>query len=200
MLQGRQLMKSMKDKTQMVMTLTLLEGTDGRKMSKSFNNVINIEDEPNDMFGKIMSLRDDLIIQYFTLTTEVSMKEVSRWAEQLTDGLNPRDAKVALGKEIVTLYHNAEAAKSAYDYFQNVFVKNELPKDIPEIEVINKNWQLVDLLWHVGLVSSKSEARRMIEQGGVRVDSAIIGDREAKVRPNSGMVLQVGKRKFIKIK
>lgn len=200
MLQGRQLMRSMKDKLQMVMTLTLLEGTDGRKMSKSFNNVIAIEDTPNEMFGKVMSLKDELIIQYFTLTTDLSVAEVNKIGKQLDEGMNPRDAKVMLGKEIVKLYHNEKAAEAAHVAFQQVFVKNEIPDDITEIEVMEKNWPLAELLHQTGLVSSKTEGRRMIEQGGVRVDGAVIGDREATLRPKSGMVIQVGKRKFIKIK
>ncbi len=200
MLQGRQLMKSMKGKTQMVITFALLEGTDGRKMSKSFNNVINITDEPNDMFGKVMSLRDDLIVQYFTLATDVSMEVVAKWEAKLEDGLNPRDAKVALGKEIVSLYYDAETSENAYKNFEQVFVKNEMPDEIPEIEVLDKNWPLAELLHQTGLVTSKTDGRRMIEQGGVKVDGAVIGEREATVRPKRGMVVQVGKRKFIKIK
>jgi tyrosyl-tRNA synthetase len=200
MLQGRQLMKSLKGKTQMVMTFTLLEGTDGRKMSKSFNNVIAVDDAPNDMFGKVMSLKDDLILQYFNLTTDMSLTEVSKIEKQLSAGMNPREAKVLLGKEIVKLYHGDKAADEAYKNFEQVFVKNELPEDITVIEVLDKNWPLAELLHHTELVSSKTEGRRMIEQGGVRVDTAVIGDREATIRPKSGMVIQVGKRKFIKIK
>jgi len=200
MLQGRQLMRSLKDKLQMVMTLTLLEGTDGRKMSKSFNNVIAIEDAPNDMFGKVMSLKDELIVQYFTLATDLPLSEVGKIEKQLKEGLNPRDAKVQLGKEIVGLYHGEKAAEAAYAAFQQVFVKNEIPDDIAEVEVMEKNWPLAELLHQTGLVTSRSEGRRMIEQGGVRVDGAVIGDREATLRPKSGTVIQVGKRKFIKIK
>ncbi len=200
MLQGRQLMRSMKDKLQMVMTLTLLEGTDGRKMSKSFNNVIAVEDAPNEMFGKVMSLKDELIIQYLTLTTDVSLVEIAKIEKQLAEGMNPRDAKVRLGKEIVTLYHSEKAAEEAYQAFQQVFVKNELPDEMEEVELLDKNWPLAELLHQSGLVNSKTEGRRMIEQGGVRVDGAVIGDREATVRPKPGMVFQVGKRKFIKVK
>ncbi len=200
MLQGRQLMRSMRNKLQMVMTLTLLEGTDGRKMSKSFNNVIAVEDAPNEMFGKVMSLKDELIIQYFTLTTDVVLSEVKKIEKQLAEGMNPRDAKVKLGKEIVKLYHSEKEAEEAYLAFQQVFVKNELPDEMEEVEVLDKNWPLAELLHHADLVSSKTEGRRMIEQGGVRVDGAVIGDREATVRPKSGTVFQVGKRKFIKIK
>lgn len=200
MLQGRQLMKALKGKTQMVMTFALLEGTDGRKMSKSYNNVIGVDDAPNDMFGKVMSLKDELIIQYFTLTTDVPMAEVKKIEQKLAEGMNPRDAKVQLGKEIVTLYHGEKAAAEAYESFQQVFVKKEMPDEIEEVEVMDKNWPLAELLHQTGLAPSKTEGRRLIEQGGVRVDGAVIGDREATVHPQSGMVIQVGKRKFIKIK
>jgi tyrosyl-tRNA synthetase len=200
MLQGRQLMKSLKGKTQMVMTFELLEGTDGRKMSKSYQNDIAITATPNEMFGKIMSLTDELIIRYFVLTTGLSMTEIDKIEKELATGMNPRDAKVRLGKEIVKLYHGDKAADEAVKNFEAVFVKNETPDDIAEVEVLDKNWQLAELLHHTGLVTSKTEGRRMIEQGGVRVDGAVIGEREAVVRPRKGMILQIGKRKFVKVK
>lgn len=200
MLQGRQLMRSLKDKQHMVMTLTLLEGTDGRKMSKSFNNVIAIQDTPNDMFGKVMSLKDELIIQYFILATDLSMTEIKKIEEKLASGSNPRDIKVKLAKEIVKIYHSDEASEDAYQNFQKVFVNKELPSQIDEVEVLDKNWPLAELLHFTNLVSSKTEGRRMIDQGGVKIDGAVIGDREACIRPKSGMILQVGKRKFVKIK
>lgn len=200
MLQGRQLMKSLKAKTQMVMTFKILEGTDGRKMSKSFNNVIAITDEPSDMYGKVMSVKDELILQYFELATDVPMADVKKVAKELSEGKNPRDLKAKLAAEIVTLYHGEKAAGAAAENFQKTVVNKEVPANIPVVELLRKPMQLVEILINQDLVPSKSEARRLIEQGGVKVDGAVIGDREAIVEPVSGMVIQVGKRKFVKVK
>ncbi len=200
LLAGRTLQKKYGQTEQNVMTFELLEGTDGRKMSTSYGNCIYIEDTPNEMFGKAMSVSDELIIRYLTLVTDLSLSEVNRIEKELVAGKNPRDAKVVLAKELVKRYHGEKAAEAAYKNFEQVFVKNEIPENIDEVEVLNKEWLLTDLLCETGLTPSKSEARRMIEQGGVRVDSAVIGDRDTKLRPKSGMVVQVGKRKFIKIK
>lgn len=200
MLQGRQLMKSLNNKTQTVMTSKLLEGTDGRKMSKSFNNVIAIEDAPNDMYGKVMSIKDGLILQYFELATEASGAEIKNVAKELKAGKNPRDLKAKLALEIVKLYHGEKLAKAAGENFQKTVVNKEAPKDMPVVDLLHKPMQLVEIMVNKGLVSSKSEARRLIEQGGVKVDGAVIGDRDAMIDPVSGMVIQVGKRKFIKVK
>jgi tyrosyl-tRNA synthetase len=200
MLQGRQLMKSLKNKIQMVMTFKILEGTDGRKMSKSFNNVIAITDEPNDMYGKVMSVKDELILQYFELATDVPMAEVKKIAAELESGKNPRDLKARLAAEIVNLYYGEEAAKKAAENFQKTVVMKEIPEEIPEVKLEKKTMPLVDIIVAQKLAPSKSEARRLIEQGGVRVDGAVIGDRDAVIDPISGMIIQVGKRKFIKVK
>lgn len=208
MLQGRNLMKSMHGKNQMVMTLRLLEGTDGRKMSKSFNNIVAINDVPSEMYGKLMSIKDELIIPYFELTTELAEKEIVKIRKELEKGLNPRDAKARLATEIVTLYHGARAAAMAEEDFKKRFVKKEIPDEIQEVEIKKclaeidgvKAAKLADALVEIEFVSSKSEARRLIDQGGVKVDSAVIGDREAIIEPYTGMVIQVGKRKFARIK
>jgi tyrosyl-tRNA synthetase len=200
MLQGRQLMKSLKNKNQTVMTFTLLEGTDGRKMSKSFNNVIAIEDEPNDMYGKVMSVKDELILQYFELATDVPMAEVKKIAKELESGKNPRDLKAKLAFEIVKLYHGEKAAEKAAENFQKTVVNKEVPTDIPAVDLLKKPMILADILVNNELAPSKSEARRLIEQGGVKVDGTAITDRGAEVTPYTGMVIQAGKRKFIKVK
>jgi tyrosyl-tRNA synthetase len=200
MLQGRQLMKSLKNKNQTVMTFTLLEGTDGRKMSKSFNNVIAIEDEPNDMYGKVMSVKDELILQYFELATDVPMAEVKKVSKELESGKNPRDLKAKLAYEIVKLYHGEKAAEKAAENFQKTVVNKEVPTDIPAVDLLKKPMILADILVNNELAPSKSEARRLIEQGGVKVDGTAITDRGAEVTPYSGMVIQAGKRKFIKVK
>jgi tyrosyl-tRNA synthetase len=200
MLQGRQLMKSLKNKNQTVMTFTLLEGTDGRKMSKSFNNVIAIEDEPNDMYGKVMSVKDELILQYFELATDVPMAEVKKVSKELESGKNPRDLKAKLAYEIVKLYHGEKAAEKAAENFQKTVVNKEVPTDIPAVDLLKKPMILADILVNNELAPSKSEARRLIEQGGVKVDGTAITDRGAEVTPYTGMVIQAGKRKFIKVK
>lgn len=200
LLTGRTLQKKYGQPEQNVMTFELLEGMDGRKMSTSYNNCIYIEDTPNEMFGKVMSIKDELIVRYMTLVTDMEFSEVSKIERKLAEGMNPKDAKVILAKALVSRYHGGKAADDAEKSFAQVFVKNELPNDIAEIAVMDKNWPLAELLEFTKLTSSKSEARRMIEQGGVRVDGAVIGDRDAVIRPKDGLVVQVGKRKFIKIK
>jgi tyrosyl-tRNA synthetase len=200
LLAGRTLQKKYGMPEQDVMTFEMLEGTDGRKMSTSWGNCIYIEDEPNDMFGKVMSIKDDLIIRYMTLVTDMPLAEIAGIEREIKTGMNPRDAKIILAKAVVRRYHGEKAAEAAAENFKNVFAKNELPKDMPEVMVIDKEWSLVDLMQHAEMVPSKSEARRLIEQGGVKVDGAVIGDREAVIRPTDEMIIQVGKRKFVKIK
>lgn len=203
LLAGRVIQKKHGQKPQDIMTFEMLEGTDGRKMSTSWGNCIYIEDAPDDMFGKVMSIKDDLIIRYFILATDVPMKEVDKIEKDLKKGLNPRDAKARLAAEIVTMYHGKKAAEKAAKDFEKRFVKKETPDNIPEVKLFIQGGSpepLVDVMVYTGLASSKSEARRLIEQGGVKVDGALIGDREAVIDPIKGMVIQVGKRKFIRVK
>lgn len=199
LLAGRTLQKKYGQKEQDIMTFELLEGTDGRKMSTSYGNCIYIEDEPSEMFGKIMSIKDELITRYMMLVTDLEQKDIDKISAELEKGLNPRDAKVILAKALVTRYHGEKSAEKAAENFQNQFVKNELPTDIPVVKVLVKEWQLAELIHHTGLTPSKTEARRMIEQGGVKVDGAVIGDREAVITPVDDMIIQIGKRKFVKI-
>lgn len=200
LLAGRTLQKRYNQAPQDIITFDLIEGTDGRKMSKSYNNAIYLLDSADEKFGKIMSIKDELIIRYMTLVTDIELAEIAKIEKSLDAGMNPRDAKVILAKALVARYHGEKAAEEAEKAFAQVFVKNEMPDEIAEVSVLDKNWPLAELLEFTKLTSSKSEARRMIEQGGVRVDSAVIGDREAIIRPQKGTVIQVGKRKFIKIK
>lgn len=200
MLQGRTLMKSIKNKVQIVMTIKLLEGSDGRKMSKSFGNTISVNDKPAEMYGKTMSIKDDLILEYFELGTEIPLVEIRKYQKDLESGKNPRDIKAKLAFELVKLYYDEIEAKKAAENFDKTFVKNEIPDELEEALIIDKNWYVTDLLHFTKLVSSKSEARRLIDQGGIKIDGAVIGDREATIRPQDNMVVQVGKRKFIKIK
>jgi tyrosyl-tRNA synthetase len=200
LLAGRTIQKKHGQRPQDVMTFEMLEGTDGRKMSTSWGNCIYIEDEPNEMFGKIMSIKDELIVRYFTLCTAVDLKEVKKIETSIKKGANPRDAKVRLAKEIVAQYHSAKKAEEAADNFERQFVKKEVPMEIPVVKLRHATMYLRDILVDVKLAPSKTEARRLIEQGGVKIDGATIGDRESVIEPHPGMIIQVGKRKFVKVK
>lgn len=198
MLAGRTLLQTYKGKEKHVLTTPLIEGTDGRKMSKSYNNTINITDEPSDMFGKVMSMTDELIIKYFILCTDVEMKEIDEIDKALKGGMNPRDAKMQLAREIVTLYHGGKAAMKAADDFVNVFKKGGVPDEMPEFE-INGDRNIIDLLELCGLISSKSEGRRAVEQGGVKVNDKKVKSVDDVIHLEKNMVIQVGKRRFAKI-
>lgn len=199
LLAGRKLQEHFKQEPQDIIMTVLMEGTDGRKMSSSWGNTINLTDEPNDMFGKVMSINDDLIIKYFTLATRVPITQVKDYEKQLKAGANPRDIKAKLAKEIVRIYHGEKLASMAEEAFNKQFKNKELPDDIAEIKIKPGSWKIDDLLVELKLVASKSEARRMIEQGAVKVDGQKIIDLK-EISVETRMVLQVGKRKFAKIK
>ncbi|HEV8600994.1 MAG TPA: tyrosine--tRNA ligase [Patescibacteria group bacterium] len=173
----------------------LLEGTDGRKMSSSWGNVINITDEANDMFGKVMSINDELIIKYFEYATRIPMDEVKELEKKLKNGTNPRDIKKRLAEEVVTLYHSSKQAKAASAEWEKVFSNKEKPSEIQDVNV--KSGNIIDVLVETKLASSKSEAKRLIEQKGVKIDDAIATETSSV---KSGDLIQVGKRKFVKIK
>lgn len=194
MLAGRTLKAKLRNEEKHVMTGQLLLGADGRKMSKTFNNHIPITAEPNDMYGRVMSIKDDLIEQYFLLATDLS-------TEEITEALkveNPRDAKMRLGRELVTMFHNAEAAQSAEEAFIAQFQKGAMPEDMQAFKAVGK-MSLVDALVESGLASSKSEARRLIEQGAVKINEEPVKDKDAEVEFKEGDILQKGKRDFRKI-
>lgn len=195
LLSGRKLQERAGQSPQDILTMGLILGTDGRKMSSSWGNTINLLDEPNDMFGKVMSVPDELIGSYFVHCTRVPMGEV----EEITKADNPRDAKVRLAKEIVALYHGADEAAKAEEYFVNTFSKGEIPEDIAEAKV-EAGMKLVDLIVSLGFAGSKGDARRKIEQGGVELDGEKITDPNfSVVASHSGKVLKVGKKDFVKI-
>jgi tyrosyl-tRNA synthetase len=200
LLAGRTLQKKYGQKPQDIITFDLLEGTDGRKMSKTYDNAIYLLDSPNDKYGKLMSLNDDLIARYFLIATDVSIKEIKKIEKELAVGKNPRDLKAKLAHEIVKRYHGEKVANIAAEDFEKRFVKHETPDDIPTIKLKKATMFLIDILVDTKLAPSKSEARRLLEQGGVKVDGAVIGDRGAVIEPRTGMVIQVGKRKFIRVK
>ncbi|MDI1348528.1 tyrosine--tRNA ligase [Aquabacterium sp.] len=200
LLMGRHLQAEYGQEAQCILTMPLLVGLDGvEKMSKSKNNYIGISEAPNDMFGKLMSVSDDLMWSYFTLLSFRSLDDIAQLQAECAAGRNPRDAKVALGQEIVARFHGAAAADSALQDFVNRS-KGGVPDDIPEVVLgaPADGLGIGALLKQAGLVPSSSEAMRMIEQGGVRIDGAVVSDKA--LRLSSGQfVVQVGKRKFARV-
>ena len=182
-------------KPQDILTNPIIEGLDGRKMSSSFGNTVNLFDTPNDMFGKIMSLKDDFIIKYFTLLTRVDIKSISEYDSSLKAGINPRDLKIKLAFEIVRMYYSEKDARIAEDYFIKTFSKKETPVNLPKFKP--SKYDIISILIENKLTSSRSDARRTIEQGGVKIDGVVIKDIHHVV--SSGSILQKGKIKFVEI-
>ncbi len=201
LLAGRTIQQAYGMQPQNILMMELLEGTDGRKMSSSWGNVINLTDTPEVMFGKVMSLSDNLMDRYFTLATKTLWQHMEEIKKSYT---NPRDQKLILAHAIVEQYHSAEAAQKAHENFVSQFSKKELPTDIKEVKVKIGSHALVELLVMTKMASSKSEARRLIEQGGVKLNLKVVSPSQAvqkiKIGPKNGLIIQVGKRKFIKIK
>jgi tyrosyl-tRNA synthetase len=180
-----------------------LEGLDGvQKMSKSLNNYIALTEAPNDMYGKVMSIPDALLLRWFELATSVSMDEIEKMKKELEAGINPRDLKMRLGRELVTLYHGVTEAKAAEENFVKVFSQKEIPDEIPEVKAPKLEMTIVELLRLFPSVSSNSDARRLVEGGGVRVNSQVQTDVDAKIKisEGEGLLLQAGKRRFLKVK
>lgn len=193
---GRVIQKYYGKKEQDILVNEMLEGTDGRKMSTSWGNVINISDEPNDMYGKVMAVDDKLIPKYFLLCTDLSEEEI----ESIVASSNPRDAKAKLAWEITAYYHGDEDAKEAESHFNRVFREKEIPLDIETFKAPFPKTNIVDLIVAAEMAASRSEAKRLIEQGGVSVGEKRIDDLYRTIEiPAEGIVLQVGKRKFKKI-
>lgn len=196
---GRDLQRLDGQKPQIVMVMPILVGLDGtEKMSKSKGNYIGVTDEPGDMFGKVMSISDDMMENYFTLLTDIRPDRIA----ELTDPAktHPKEAKVLLGKTIVTQFYGADAAEQAAAEFEKVFAKGQLPDDMPEVAIQADAIMASKLLVKCGLVSSGGEAKRMIKQSGVSIDGKKISDPNAEVTPADGMVVQVGKRKYARLK
>jgi len=199
-LKGREIQRAFGQAPQGVMSMKILIGTDGKmKMSQSLGNYIGITEEAATQFGKVMSIPDSLIIHYFELATDVSINKIQTIKKELKKGLNPRDAKLKLAFEIVKIYHGAEKAKKVQQEFEKIFSKREVPTDIPTFKVEEKPVKLVDLLGNFKLVSSRSEARRLIEQKAVDVDGTTIFDVDEELTPHKNMIIKVGKRKWAKI-
>jgi tyrosyl-tRNA synthetase len=198
LLVGRALQAEYGQEPQCIMTMPLLEGLDGvEKMSKSKGNYIAIADSPNDMFAKLMSISDDLMWKYFDLLSWRPTKEVAQLRAEVLTGRNPRDAKVALAKEITARFHGAAAAESAEADFV-LRARGGIPDEIAEISIDGAPLGIGNLLKQAGLAPSTSEALRLVDGGGVRIDGTVVSDRGLKV-PAGTFVVQVGKRKFARV-
>jgi len=192
---GRYIQKHYGKKEQNILTFSMLEGTDGRKMSTSWGNVITIVDEPNDMYGKIMSLKDELILKYFTLATDVSLDDIANIEKEMKTGANPKEFKMRLAKEIVTMYHSPQLANNAEAEFNAVFAEGALPETIIEIRLPVAD--VAAALKEIKLIESKSEWTRLCKEGALSVHE---GDKitDAKWKPEVPCVLKIGKRRFVR--
>lgn len=191
MLIGRELQQKMRGREKFVMTLPMILGIDGKPMSKTSGNCIWLTDPADQMFGKVMSIPDSLVLNYFKALTRVSLNEIKK--------SSPRDAKARLAREIVTIYHSREAAQRAEKEFNQVFKEKKLPSRLPTASIKTKELNILDLLTKTKLASSRAEAKRLIEQKGVKIDGKVQEDWGKTIKIKKGMVIQVGKRKFLKI-
>jgi tyrosyl-tRNA synthetase len=197
MLMGRRVQRYFGLPEQQVLTISLLVGTDGiQKMSKSIGNYVALTDAPNDMFGKLMSMPDRLMHSYFELCTDIPPLE----SEQLIRSGNPRDAKLRLAREIVGLYHGKKAAVQAEERFKKVFSRKEVSDDIPELRLPGGHSTAADIPLIAGIAKSKSEAWRLVEQGGVKVNDKALTDPRAMVSLKAGDVVKIGKKNFFRVK
>ncbi|MFA5820891.1 MAG: tyrosine--tRNA ligase [Candidatus Gracilibacteria bacterium] len=200
LLAGRPIQKAYGQPPQSILTVPLLVGTDGHdKMGKSLDNYIGVNESPKDMYGKTMSIPDTLITSYFELATDLSLTELAKVKQELKEGENPRDLKMRLAREIVTLYHDKSAATQAEKEFIEIFSHKGLPNDISTRKLSKLKWNIVDLIAETGLTASKGEARRLIQGGGVKLDGEKVASPEQEVEIKKEHLLQVGKRKFIKV-
>jgi tyrosyl-tRNA synthetase len=203
LLMGRQLQEAFGQKPQVVMTMPILEGLDGvQKMSKSLNNYIGIADAPDEMFGKIMSISDELMWRYFELLSFRPMSEIAAFNEQCQNGANPRDYKFKLAQEIIARFHDEAAAVKALENFEARFQRGAIPDEMPEIElkIESESLAIANLLKDANLTTSTSEAIRMINAGAVKIDGEKIENPKHEIAVDSEHVYQVGKRKFARVK
>lgn len=200
LLAGRTLQKAYGQTPQDIVTVPILEGLDGKlKMGKTTNNYIGVNESPKEMYGKVMSIPDSLIVKYFELATTIPLEEVEEIRAELEKGTNPRDVKMRLAREIVTIYHDDTYAQEAENQFISVFSKKELPTDIIKISLDDEAINIVELLTKTKLTVSKNEARRLIDGGGIKVDGEKVGDPDMIISLKKEKLLQVGKRKFLKV-
>lgn len=202
LLMGRELQKHYGQKPQIIITMPILEGLDGvQKMSKSLNNYIAIRDKPDDMFGKLMSISDDLMWRYFELLSFRPIYEIERWQQEVAAGLNPRDVKFHLAEELVSRFHGDVAGRQALAGFIQRFQKGILPDNMPERRITSQNRTIAiaNVLKDAGLTASTSEALRMIKQGAVKIDGERVENADLRLHTGSCHVYQVGKRRFAKV-
>nr|WP_322820002.1 tyrosine--tRNA ligase [Chloroflexus sp.] len=198
-LAGRELMAQLGMTPQQVFLVPLIPGTDGRKMSKTFNNTVDIRMPPAEMYGRIMSMSDEVLPLYFEVLTDVPMAEIDEMKMAMAAGqVNPRDLKMRLAREIVAQFHDPAAAAAAEAAFVRQFVEREIPEDIPTFTLTAPSG-IVEVLVASGLAPSKSEARRLIDGGGVRVDGERVEDYALTLSPGANVVVQVGRRKFVRV-
>jgi tyrosyl-tRNA synthetase len=203
LLMGRELQKHFGQVPQCILTMPLLEGLDGvQKMSKSLGNYVGITERPDEIFGKLMSISDELMWRYIELLSFVSLEQISDWKKDVDNGRNPREIKVLFATEIVARFHGEKAAASAHSDFEARFKEGALPADMPEFTVRADNAAvpLVQVMKRLGLTSSTSEAIRLIQQGGVKIDGEKISDKSLLLGCGKHLVLQVGRRKFARVK
>ncbi len=198
---GRQIQKEYGQEPQVVLTLPVLEGIDGvQRMSKSLGNYIGIDEAPEEMFGKTMRIPDKLIYSYFELVTDVSLEELEEIKRQLQDpSVNPVTLKRRLARKIVSMYHGDEAAARAEAHFDLIHKQHQVPEDIPEFRLSAEPRRLIDVMVEAGLAKSSGEARRLIRQGGVKLDGETVKDELMEIRAEGEKILKVGKRKFLKL-
>ncbi|MEK7099456.1 MAG: tyrosine--tRNA ligase [Patescibacteria group bacterium] len=201
LLTGRKIQRRFAMSEQDVMTMWLIEGTDGgRKMSKSLGNYIGLRESAGEMFGKIMSIPDDLIVKYFIALTDTPMADIETMEKEMAAGtMNPRDAKMTLGERIASAYHGAGEGRRAREEFIKVFSQRKTPEEVEYRKLEKSAWYVVDLLVHLGCASSKGEARRLIEQGAVELDGREIKDPQEEISVDRQQLLRVGKRRFLSI-
>jgi tyrosyl-tRNA synthetase len=198
---GRDLQKALNGKDKCVMTLKLLTDDNGKKMGKSEGNAVFLNENHIEMFGKVMSWTDGVIINALELCTQVEMKEILEMKKKMDNNeVNPKDLKMRLAYEIVKIYHGEELAKLAQENFVSTFQKKEVPTEMPEFSFSEKTMNIVDLLLALKLVDSKTEARRLIDQGGIKVNEEVVNDAKSDYELISGTIVQRGKRQFAKIK
>jgi tyrosyl-tRNA synthetase len=203
LLVGRQMQEAFGQKPQVVMTMPILEGLDGvQKMSKSLNNYVGIADTADDMFGKLMSISDELMWRYFELLSFRPMTEIQSWAEDCKQGANPRNCKVKLAQEIIGRFHDGAAASKALESFEARFQRGAMPEEMVELELRIESaiYGIANLLKDAGLTESTSEANRMIKQGAVKIDGEKVSDQKLEISAGTNHVYQVGKRKFARVK
>jgi len=202
LLMGRELQKHYGQPAQCILTMPLLEGLDGvNKMSKSLGNYVGIQEAPNEIFGKLMSVSDELMWRYIELLSFEPLETLHQWKADVAGGRNPRDIKVAFAQEIVARFHGAAAAQQALADFEARFRRDEIPADLQEVQLKAEGdgLAIAAVLKLAGLTPSTSDALRMLAQGGVKMDGEKIGDKSLKLAPGANVVLQVGKRKFARV-